>query len=175
MLVGMGGGRSAAGLSARVLGTVALVVVAGGCGGGSSSGGTASGRTSSASVSATPSTPATAAKLPDGFPARPMSYDLTKPFVAPDGATVFPGHYALTVSPDGSAVLSMADGHDIQVVVHDAGTGRVQVLQDDGAQTLGNFHWVLAGSALTFSDVRPGLETTYDRYLLASPFTVGKA
>ena len=174
MLVGMGGGRSAAGLSARVLGIVALVVVTGSCGG-SGSGGTASGRTSSASTSATPSASATAGKLPAGFPARPMSYDLKKAFVAPDGETVFPGHYALTVSPDGSAVLSMADGHDIQVVVHDAGTGRVQVLQDDGAQTLGNFHWVLAGSTLTFSDDRPGLETTYDRYLLASPFTVGKA
>lgn len=153
----------------------AVLALLAGCGG-SSSGGTAARSTSAATTaSASPSVSATAGLLPAGFPARPMSYDLAKPYAAPDGATVFPGHYALTVSPDGTAVISTADGHDIAVVIHADGTDRVQLFQEGGAPSLGDFHWALAGTTLTFSDDKPGLETSFDRYLLASPFTVGKA
>ena len=142
------------------------------CSGSSSGDGSASTPSTSRS-GGPPSVAATAGLLPAGFPAHSMSYDLKTPFAAANGTTVFPGHYALTVSRDGSAVISTADGHDVAVVIHAVGADRVQLYQEGGAPSLGNFHWALTGSTLTFSDDRPGLETSFDRYLLASPFTVG--
>ena len=123
------------------------------------------------SSSAPPAAATAAPLLPAGFPARTLSYDLTKQFVGSDGLAVFPGHYELAVSPDGSAVLS-ADGHDYSLVIHAEGIDRVRFYGEGGATSLGDFRWGLVGRKIRFSDDRPGLETGFDRYFLASSFTV---
>jgi len=105
--------------------------------------------------------------LPGNFPTGSFTYTLTKAWTSPDGLTVFPGKYKLTVNADGTGTIDTPDRAPTQLKISAAEPGRLLVSGAGGAMTFGNFAYHVDASGLVFSDLRPGLETELDRFFLA--------